>query len=405
MPRSQASAWACCCWERLPGSCCGAAGPLDRRRSAIALSGLQVSVHIVAEMHIADRRGMEHTGVGRYAVESVRALCAARPDWRFTILSNRDLVTAPNAHVIRTRWPTERSAARVAWLQVGAAIEQRGLKPDLWLGTAFTLPWWWRGRSVVTIHDLMFLEMRSAYSGRVNAAYASTATRLAARRAARVICGSRETAERLGRHWAVEPEKVEVMPYGVSDVFFTEHPLESAKPPYLLFVGTFEARKGLDALHRAMEILTGPRGRDVRLVMAGRPGWGVDDLLATLEAHPRVDLRISPSDEELASLYRSALAVVHPSRAEGFGLPVAEAMASGAPVIATGLECVREFAGDVPRYVAVDDADGIADHVERLMDDPDEQAERGARGMLRSKDLSWSAVGRRTAGIIEEVLS
>lgn len=369
-----------------------------------APAGSPVSVHVVAEMHIADRRGMENTGVGRYAIESVRALCAARPDWRFTILSNREFVTADNAEVIRTRWPTARSAVRVAWLHVGAGLEHGGLKPDVWLGTAFTLPVWWRGRSVVTIHDLMFLEMRSAYSSRLSATYASIATRFAARHASRVICGSRETADRLGRHWAVEREKVNVMPYGVSDVFFTPHPVAPAEPPYLLFVGTFEARKGLGALHRAIEILTRTRSRNIRLVMAGRPGWGIDELLRTLEAHPSVDVRVSPSDEELASLYRSALALVHPSRGEGFGLPVAEAMASGIPVVATDLACVREFAGAVPRYVDIDDAEAIADHVECLLDDPGEQADRGARGPLQVKDLSWAGVGRRTAEIIEEVL-
>jgi glycosyltransferase involved in cell wall biosynthesis len=364
-------------------------------------------MHIAVDMHIADRSGSERTGVGRYAIESIRALCRARPDWRFTVLSNRPtLIDAPNAAVQTTAWPTHRSGVRVAWLHSHSAWETRQLRPDLWLGTAFTLPWWWRGRSVVTIHDLMFLELRSMYSSRVHSAYASRATRWAARHADRIVCPSSETVRRLERHFGISRAKTQVVFYGVSEPFLRERSSRRDAPaePYLLFVGAFEPRKGLPELGRAVKDLNRSREHPVRLRIAGRPGWGVGETLDQLRSDPNVELCIDPTDEELAALYTGALALVYPSRAEGFGLPVAEAMACGTPVIASDLDCIRDYALDAPLYVKPGDVDGIAAHVTRLLQDEDARHRHAARGRAVARELRWSSVGDRTATLIEQAI-
>jgi len=357
-------------------------------------------------MHIADRAGMELTGVGRYAIESTRALCRARPDWRFTVMSNRPgLIDASNAAVQITEWPTHRPGVRVAWLHSRSAWETRRLRPDLWLGTAFTLPWWWRGRSVVTIHDLMFLELRSMYSSRVHSAYASRATRWAARHADRIVCPSSETVRRLERHFGVPQAKTQVVFYGVSESFLGEPPRrDTLAEPYLLFVGTFEPRKGLPELRRAVERLNRSRERPIRLSVAGRPGWGVSKTLDELRGDPNVEFHIDPTDQELAELYAGALALVYPSRAEGFGLPVAEAMACGTPVIASDLDCIRDYALDAPLYVKPGDIEGIAAHVVRLLEDEGARDRLATRGQAIARGLRWPSVGDRTAALIEQVI-
>ena len=107
----------------------------------------------------------------------------------------------------------------------------------------------------------------------------------------------------------------------------------------MLFVGTFEARKGLDTLDAALELLED----EIRIVLAGRPGWGADEALSRLYDREHVEIVLEPPDERLAELYRGAAALLYTSRLEGFGLPVAEAMATACPVICSDLPAIREW--------------------------------------------------------------
>jgi len=361
-------------------------------------------LQIVVDMRIVDRPGMERTGVGRYAIEATRAMCRVRPGWHFSLLSNRELVLEPNAVLCRTRWPTHRSWARVGWLHAGARLELAPGAFDCWVATAFTTPLWWRGRSVVTIHDLMFVEQREAYSGRINALYATAITRRSARAAGAIVCGSRETRARLAHHWSIDCDKVAVAPYGVSEVFFARSGSQQADhPTFVLYVGTFEARKGLDTLHAAMRRVNAGRATPVELMLAGRPGWGADGTVSRLRADPAVTLRIDPSDEELAHLYRTATVLAYPSRAEGFGLPVAEAMASGCAVVSSDLSCVREFAGDAPLYAPIGDDRAFAAALTRLLEDDQDRLRRESVGKANADGLSWTSVGERLADSVEAV--
>lgn len=372
----------------------------------VILHAEQRPIRIVVDLRIADRPGMERTGVGRYAVEATRELCRARPEWQFTLLTNRDLVVEPNARSRRTLWPTKRSWGRVGWLHLGSRWQVRPPEFACWIGTAFTLPLWWRGRSIVTIHDLMFLEQRAVYSGRVNALYATAATKRAARKADVIVCGSRETQERLTGRWSINPRKVAVTPYGVSEVFFARQaPPAGARPAFVLYVGTFESRKGIDTLHAAMRALNADRAEPVELVLAGHVGWGADETLARLRADPAVTFRIDPSDPELAALYAAATVMAYPSRAEGFGLPVAEALACGCAVVSSDLACVREFAGDAPRYVPVDDVGALRTALEGLLHDADDRRRREETGRVLAAPRRWEAVGEELAVRVESVIA
>jgi glycosyltransferase involved in cell wall biosynthesis len=356
-------------------------------------------LRVAVDARILDTPGHERVGVGRYAFELTRALAAVRPEWDLRVLSNRPDLFGAAARP--TRWPTDRAAGRVLWLHTASWAGRGAARADAWLGTAFTLPAWWRGPSVVTIHDLMFLLARHTYSGSLNARYATVATRAAARRAARILCGSEETRERLAEAWGIDPAKVVVTPYGVSDAFGPEGPdAEGVPDPYLLFVGTFEPRKGLDTLHDAVRRVNRD-GRRVSLVLAGRPGWGMQETLDALRRDPAVHVRENPSDGELASLYRGALATVYPSGMEGFGLPVAEAMASGSPVVASSLRCIQEFAGDAPLYAEAGDAPAFADRIGRLLDSPELREARREAGLRAARELRWSAVAETAARSIE----
>lgn len=355
---------------------------------------------VAVDARILDAPGQERVGVGRYALEITRALQRVRPEWRWLVLSNRrDLFGDGGCST--TRWPTQRAAGRVAWLHAGSLAERAAAAADVWFGTAFTLPLWRRGPTVVTIHDLLFELARGTYSSPLRSRYARAATRHAAGRAARIVCGSAQTRERLRAIWGIDAAKVVVAHYGVASGFgpHGDGPRDVARP-YVLFVGTIEPRKGVAELHRAVSALN-RHGSRVGLVLAGRPGWGVDDLVATLRRDRAVRFVHEPSDADLAALYRGAVATAYPSAMEGFGLPVAEAMACGSPVVASALGCIREFAGDAPLYVEPGDERALADHIDLLLTSADERARRRRAGLAAASGLRWDDAARATAAAIE----
>jgi glycosyltransferase involved in cell wall biosynthesis len=223
-----------------------------------------------------------------------------------------------------------------------------------------------------------------------------------------VLCGSSATRDLLVTHLGLDTDAVTVIPYGVADTFFKkQEPNTNAQPevkrePYLLFVGTWEARKGLSTLYAAMRLVNA-QGKRVRLVLAGQTGWGTRSLIQEMRTDPTVEFREKPSDDDLGELYRQALALVYPSEMEGFGLPVAEAMACGCPVIASDLPSIREFAGEHPLYIDPGDSGTLANHVERLLNLDDDVTHRRTSGYKAVAPLRWSALGDLTAGVIEEV--
>ncbi len=358
---------------------------------------------VAIDLRIADAEGTERTGLGRYALELARELPAARPGWSFAIHSNRDDVPGgPGVEVHRTRWPTRSGAGRVSWLHLGSAAAMRP-GPDVLFAPYPALPVWWRKPSVVTIHDLVPILMPERYRGRANSAHASWMLRRAARRADRILCGSMETRSLLVDRLGVGEGRVSVTRYGVAEPFFPVRRAMPEGPGFLLFVGTLEPRKGLDVLYRALRAAN-DRGAGMRLLAAGNPGWGTDRLVAELEADPLVEVVAGASDERLARLYGEALALVYPSRMEGFGLPVAEAIAAGCPVIASDLGCIREFAGEVPRYVRPGKEEELTTALLELYADPEGFRQRAESGRDAVEGLRWPIVAEETAAEIELAL-
>jgi glycosyltransferase involved in cell wall biosynthesis len=296
---------------------------------------------------------------------------------------------------------------RSSWLQLVARFTVRPRDGDVWFGPAYELPRWWRGASVVTIHDLAFMLIPGQHVDRARAARLAAAVRRSSRQAAAILCGSEETRTRIVDRLGVDPAKVEVTRYGVKQLFFDAAGAQNAEPPagvppYVLFVGTFQPRKGLDILHAALRSVNGSGSTRLRLVLAGRAGWKADDVVAGLAADPAVEFVDRPSDDRLAALYRGALAVVYPSVMEGFGLPVAEAKAMGTPVVASELGCIREFAEEVPLYVPPGDERALAGRLGELLDGA-QLGERTAAGRRLASGLRWEDTAEKTARVVESV--
>jgi glycosyltransferase involved in cell wall biosynthesis len=165
---------------------------------------------------------------------------------------------------------------------------------------------------------------------------------------------------------------------------------------YLFSLATLEPRKGLDVLVAALDRL-GPAAPP--LVVAGQPGWGGVEL-----DRPGVQVLGRIPDDELGVVLRRAAALVMPSRAEGFGLPVAEAMAVGTPVIASDVPALAEVAGDAAVLVPPGDPLALAGAIEELLDDEAAARKLADAGRARAVDYDWDAVARRAWRLYQDLL-
>jgi glycosyltransferase involved in cell wall biosynthesis len=200
------------------------------------------------------------------------------------------------------------------------------------------------------------------------------------------------------RHVGADPERVDVIHHGVDLTRYTPAPSTRVdRPPYILFVGTLEPRKDVPTLIAAYDAI-----RDApELVVVGQRGWGmsaVDDALAK-ERHGTVRLAGYVTDDEKIDLYRHASAFVYPSIAEGFGLPVLEAMACGAPVVTTTGSAPEEIAGDAAVLVPPRDTAALSDAMQRVLTDRALSDDLRARGPARASSFTWAAAAQRTVDV------
>jgi glycosyltransferase involved in cell wall biosynthesis len=225
---------------------------------------------------------------------------------------------------------------------------------------------------VVTVHDLAVLR-HPEWFNRWTAAYSRFAVPRVVRAASRLIAVSDFTKRELVDLLAVEPGRVHVIPNGVETSFGPEG--RPADGDYVLAVGTLEPRKNLRRIAEAV---------DGELRVVGAPGWGGVEPPANVTWLGRVD------DDELAALYRGARCLVYASLYEGFGIPVAEALACGCPVVTTRDSAMAEIAGADAAYVDPLDVASIRDGIER--------ASRPAPRRV----AEWDDVAARTFAVYEE---
>ena len=245
---------------------------------------------------------------------------------------------------------------------------------------------------VVTVHDLAFLHEREHFTARGNRAF-RRGLELVRRRADLVLVSSLATltdATAAG----IPTERLRHVPLGVSVA-----PADAAARrrfgldrPYLLFVGTLEPRKNLARLVEAV----GRLPTDHVLAVAGLDGWGD----AAPPANDRIRLLGFVSDPERDALYAGADAFVYPSLREGFGLPVAEAMAHGTPVVTSRGTSTEEVAGGAAVLVDPYDAEAIADGITAALADRDRLV---AAGHLRAAELTWECTAAATLAVYREL--
>jgi glycosyltransferase involved in cell wall biosynthesis len=285
--------------------------------------------------------------------------------------------------------------------------------PDLLHSLDHVAPAWGPWRSVVTLHDLAFLLYPETHTPESRAYYAAAGE--SARRAARVIAVSRRTASDAVRLLGVDPARLRVI-HNAADPRFGPRPFADLAElaarrgfdphkAYVLFVGTLEPRKNVPLLFEAMAQVR--RHLDVDLVLVGGRGWLNGPIQA---AHARSGLGNAArflgwlDQPDLAVLYSHARVFTLPSLYEGFGLPVLEAMACGAPVVCSNAGPLPEVAGDAAILLPPDDASAWAEAIGRVVSHEQTAAGLRARGERRARDFSWDRSARETREVYREAL-
>ncbi len=360
-------------------------------------------------------------GVGHYTFELALALALASPSDDFELVSPRPFAPLADGEVVR-HWPSNLRAIEASvgplgrrWFLFGLPRYIRRRPLALFHGTNYEVPLIKSCPTVLTIHDLsLLLHPETHKIERVRRARRRL-PRMA--RAATLIVTPTESVRReVCTHLAIESKRVVAVPEAARRVFRPQcaEDAEGVRrrlgiaDDFLLFVGTIEPRKNLLTLIRAFRGALSEANEHLQLVIAGQTGWLADEIFAEVR-------KTSPSksviltgylpDDDLCALYSSCRAFVYPSLYEGFGLPPLEAMACGAPVIASRIESIAEVVGDAALLVAPTETGELTRSIVTLLRDENLRRRMMESGLRRAAEFSWERTARLMREVYDEALA
>jgi len=362
------------------------------------------------------------TGIGHYVLELAKRMPMLAPDLDFQLLVDRPLAEgvlpagctqvvlgrfeADSAHCVRFYSPLWLNT-HVPWY-----LKQNGVA--LFHGTNSVIPLWPPCKAVCSVHDVSFIELPDAY-GPVYRYYMQAQVRHALRRSDVVVTGSHSARKDVTELSPICDGKVVVIHHGVGDEFHGNYEsgyLRSVRSRftlpdrYILHVGLVEVKKGIDTLLRAGATVIEAGFADA-IVLAGRDGFGareIRDLASGLGLGERARFLGFVPQESLPGLYCQASAVAFPSRYEGFGLPVLEAMASGVPVVAADCSSIPEVAGDAAVLFPPGDAVRLTAALRNVLSDSEFRVELTRRGLSRARQFTWAESAARHVAVYRRVL-
>ncbi len=341
------------------------------------------------------------TGIGRYTQNLANEL--RRQDG--VVL----LAPPPQGILRRIRPVSARRVLYTGWLETGFQRRLVKLAPDIVHFTNHLGP---RARKtharyVVTIHDLTAWRLPGAIPP-LYSRYIRTATTWAVKRADLILCPSEaikhEVVERFGLNgekvrtaWNMDSQLPKLSPQRQEEIFQSLATRLGLRRPFLLFVGTLEHRKNVTTLVEAFAKLA--KTSDLQLVLAGRPGYGFAQIQAAIEpldCRGRIVMTGFLGDEELALLYQLAELFVYPSRYEGFGIPLVEAMNFRLPIVASRIPSTEEVAGEAAVYYGDPmDARALAQTIAEVIAQPALKEELASRAQKRAADFTFDKITKQ----------
>ncbi len=382
----------------------------------------------------AKRAFFNNTGLGNYSRTLIKSLVKYYPDNQYILYSPKPIENSTFADIqnfknVTVKTPQTRfqklfSGSLWRSLQLGSSIKDDQL--DIYHGLSHELP---RNihrsrpqtKSIVTIHDLIFLRYPELYS-KIDTFIYRQKWKHACQQADKVIAISEQTKNDIIEFLGIEASKIEVVYqschpsfYDYDDAIFLQHGLfkqDNIEVPYnlpeeyLLYVGSITERKNLLTIAKALNIMKG--SLNPHLVVIGNGGDYKQKVVDYLQQH---DLQNSVTflnnipNEHLPNIYRKALAMVYPSLFEGFGIPIIEALFSRTPVITSDNDCscFREAAGEGALYVKPLDAEELARAMEEAMCDGATRIQLMAAGWNHVQQFRQEEVADKMMGVYQEM--
>jgi glycosyltransferase involved in cell wall biosynthesis len=360
-----------------------------------------------------DARLISSLGIGRYISGLLPALAQRLGD-RLVVFSRRaDLallraLTSGHGRLVVSEAAPYRAAEQSAFL-----LTLLRLRLALMHFPHYNLPLAYPGRFVVTIHDLFSFDYPEIHSGKVPRTVNRVLIANAVRRATAIITPSQATAAALVRRFPSTARRVTAIPEATEARFTSaRNPAGEAawqrylgiRSPYLLYLGQWKAYKNVPQLIDAFSRVLRQRP-DLQLVIAGGdPRHPEVEAMARSLPPGSVVLPGHLPDDAVADVYRAAAAVVIPSRAEGFGLPVLEAMACAVPVVCSDIPVLHEIADGVAIFADPNSADSFATAMLAALD-PAGNAGRLRDGLERAQRFSWQRAAEETIAVYERALA
>jgi glycosyltransferase involved in cell wall biosynthesis len=357
------------------------------------------------------------TGVGHYTLELARALAVAHPGDQFELVSPKPFAESVGERklVSNLRFIKAKSSwIRGHWWSVGLPLYAKRAALDLFHGTNFELPLWNRRRTVLTIHDLSALRYPELHRPRM-ARRARVRLPLAAKLARAIITPTEAVKFEVCDQFRLKPDKVSAIHEAPRSLFRPLHREETIEirkrlgieDQFLLFVGTLEPRKNLLTLLKAFDQIFRHTSWRPQLVVAGGEGWLMDETFSFMkESGINEHLRLVGylNDDELRALYSSCKAFIYPSLYEGFGLPPLEAMACGAPVVASRIPALQETLRDAAILIEPVDIDGLAKAIIDILENEEGCRAMSSIGLKHVAQFSWEKAATLTYEVYKQVI-
>ncbi len=300
------------------------------------------------------------------------------------------------------------------WEQIYLPLIVKKKRIDILHGPRNVLPLLCKIKLVVTIHDLAFLLFPEVMKfNPIN--YWQTFVKRSVHNADHIISVSESTRKDIARLYDIAEHKITVTHEACNDSYKRikdESVLKGISQKYdlperfILYVGTIEPRKNLTVLLEAMDILKKEYNLDIKLVVAGKRGWlctGFFGTLRRLGLENNVIFAGYVPGEDLPGIYNLAKIFVYPSKYEGFGLPLLEAISCGVPVIASNISSIPEVVGDACVLVVHDDPKDFSRNIYELLTDKELRLKMISKGFERAKLFSWEKVAKETLKVYERV--
>lgn len=366
--------------------------------------------------------GPQTKGLGRYSEKLIQYLQEQDHQNEYIIFLRKeawDIFQPKNSNF-------KKVLADFRWYSWQEQLKMPGLikkqRLDLMHFPHFNVPFLYRGKFVVTIHDLILTHFPTQRASTLSPfvywlkhlAYRAVIHR-AVKKAAKIITISQYSKKRIIANFGVPQEKIAVTYEATSDFkptpakineedFFLKYKI---KKPYLLYVGNAYPHKNLERLVSVFKALIKGRGPDLNLVFVGKRDYfytRLQDKVNELKLDQKVYFLGYVEDEELKFLYQQARLYVFPSLAEGFGLPPLEAMAQGLPVVSSRSSCLPEILGEAAYYFDPENENKMAEAIIKMATDENLRINHKAKGVIQVKKYAWPVLAQATLQIYQSAI-